>query len=203
MLGEAQKLCNGVKREKKSVIPEIGWSQLRHWFTPGFEDILDVGVNNGWYDPDILLEAKSLIHVATGSITPPNEQTGTKSFLTVYRPTCLSILETMIKVEQEAVDSVHALYGPKDHEIFQLVPPDFQAIITEMYVQLGQPPVTRESCWDVYLQLLDAEQSAELDRMLDEDEPIVQQDEQDDDTSDIFAWFSDEDFAEGPDVDES
>ncbi|KAJ7778041.1 hypothetical protein DFH07DRAFT_766255 [Mycena maculata] len=35
-----------------------------------------------------------------------------------------------------------------------------------------------------------AEQSAELDRMLDEDEPIVQQDEQDNDTSDIFAWFS-------------
>ncbi|KAJ7745824.1 hypothetical protein DFH07DRAFT_776592 [Mycena maculata] len=56
MLGEAQKLCNGVKREKKNVIPEIGWSQLRHRFTPGFEDILDVGVNNGWYDPDILLE---------------------------------------------------------------------------------------------------------------------------------------------------
>ncbi|KAJ7780799.1 hypothetical protein DFH07DRAFT_685641, partial [Mycena maculata] len=40
-----------------NVIPEIGWSQLRHRFTPGFEDILDVGVNNGWYDPDILLEA--------------------------------------------------------------------------------------------------------------------------------------------------
>lgn len=44
-------------REKKNVMPEIGWSQLRHRFTPGFEDILDVGVNNGWYDPNILLEA--------------------------------------------------------------------------------------------------------------------------------------------------
>ncbi|KAJ7446098.1 hypothetical protein FB451DRAFT_1355111 [Mycena latifolia] len=29
-------------REKKNVMPEIGWSQLRHRFTPGFEDILDV-----------------------------------------------------------------------------------------------------------------------------------------------------------------
>ncbi|KAF8212819.1 hypothetical protein K438DRAFT_2167776 [Mycena galopus ATCC 62051] len=28
-------------------MPEIGWSQLRHRFTPGFEDILNVGVNNG------------------------------------------------------------------------------------------------------------------------------------------------------------
>lgn len=44
-------------REKKNVMPEIGWSQLRHRFTPGFEDILDVGVNNGWYDPNELVEA--------------------------------------------------------------------------------------------------------------------------------------------------
>jgi hypothetical protein len=42
---------------KKNVMPELGWSQLRHRFTPGFEDILDIGVNNGWYDPDVLLEA--------------------------------------------------------------------------------------------------------------------------------------------------
>jgi len=44
-------------REKKNVMPEIGWSQLHHRFTPGFEDILDVGVNNGWYDPNELVEA--------------------------------------------------------------------------------------------------------------------------------------------------
>ena len=43
--------------EKKNVMPEIGWSQLRHRWTPGFEDILDIGVNNGWYDPNILLQA--------------------------------------------------------------------------------------------------------------------------------------------------
>lgn len=42
---------------KKNVMPEIGWSQLRRRFTPGFEDILDMGVNNDWYDPDNLLEA--------------------------------------------------------------------------------------------------------------------------------------------------
>ncbi|KAJ7805822.1 hypothetical protein B0H14DRAFT_3770232 [Mycena olivaceomarginata] len=44
-------------REKKNVMPEIGWSQLQHRFTPGFEDILDVGVNNGWYDANELVEA--------------------------------------------------------------------------------------------------------------------------------------------------
>ncbi|KAF8173429.1 hypothetical protein K438DRAFT_2051573, partial [Mycena galopus ATCC 62051] len=34
--------------KKKNVMPEIGWSQLRHRFKyPGFADMLDVGVNNG------------------------------------------------------------------------------------------------------------------------------------------------------------
>jgi hypothetical protein len=43
-------------RHKSNVKPEIGWSQLRRRFTPGFEDILDLGVENGWYDPDDYLE---------------------------------------------------------------------------------------------------------------------------------------------------
>ncbi|KAJ7934365.1 hypothetical protein B0H13DRAFT_1591672, partial [Mycena leptocephala] len=43
--------------EKKNVMPEIGWSQLRHCWTSGFEGVLDVGVNNGWYDPSDLLQA--------------------------------------------------------------------------------------------------------------------------------------------------
>jgi hypothetical protein len=32
------------------------WSQLRRQFTPGFEDILDFGVNNGLYKADDPLE---------------------------------------------------------------------------------------------------------------------------------------------------
>ncbi|KAK7007129.1 hypothetical protein R3P38DRAFT_3325564 [Favolaschia claudopus] len=43
--------------EKKNIPPEISWSQLRRRFTPGFEDILDIGVNNGWNDPKILIQA--------------------------------------------------------------------------------------------------------------------------------------------------
>ena len=37
-------------RSKKNVKPEITWSQLRRRFSPGFEDLLDIGVNEGWYD---------------------------------------------------------------------------------------------------------------------------------------------------------
>lgn len=37
-------------RQKKNVKPEITWSQMRRRFTPGFEDLLELGVTNGWYD---------------------------------------------------------------------------------------------------------------------------------------------------------
>lgn len=44
-------------RQKKNVMPEIAWSQLRRRWTPGFEDILQLGVTNDWYNPDDDMEA--------------------------------------------------------------------------------------------------------------------------------------------------
>jgi hypothetical protein len=43
-------------RTKKNVMPEITWSQLRRRFTPGFETLLDQGVNEGWYDIENTLQ---------------------------------------------------------------------------------------------------------------------------------------------------
>ncbi|KIK28196.1 hypothetical protein PISMIDRAFT_76947, partial [Pisolithus microcarpus 441] len=37
-------------------MPEIAWSQLRRRFSPGFESLLDTGVDAGWYDPDNMLQ---------------------------------------------------------------------------------------------------------------------------------------------------
>ena len=42
--------------QKKNVKPEITWSQLHHRFTPGFEDLLEIGVTNGWYDTSHLVD---------------------------------------------------------------------------------------------------------------------------------------------------
>jgi len=46
-------------RSKKNVKPEITWSQLRRRFTPGFEDLLEIGTTNGWYDTNRPLDCKS------------------------------------------------------------------------------------------------------------------------------------------------
>lgn len=45
------------------------------------------------------------------------------------------------------------------------------------------------------------EQSARLDEMLNEDEPAVANTGNDDETDEIFAWFSDDEFAGVPQAD--
>lgn len=42
--------------DKKNIKAEIGWSLFRRQFTPGFENILDHGVNTGLYDVSNPLE---------------------------------------------------------------------------------------------------------------------------------------------------
>lgn len=39
-----------------NILSEIKWSVFRRDFSPGFETILEEGVNNGWYDVDDILE---------------------------------------------------------------------------------------------------------------------------------------------------
>ncbi|KAJ7767595.1 hypothetical protein B0H14DRAFT_2402735 [Mycena olivaceomarginata] len=70
-------------------------------------------------------------------------------------PGDFGVLDFKVMVHQDAIDQVRNLYAPKDHAVFQLVPPDFAVIINQLYCEIGQPPVTRQSCWDIYLQLLD------------------------------------------------
>ncbi len=44
-------------REKKNLPAEIVWSVLRRSWLPGFERLLQVGIDEGWYDPKVPLEA--------------------------------------------------------------------------------------------------------------------------------------------------
>ena len=45
--------------KKQNIKAEIVWSLLRHDWTPGFEDTLDEGVNQGWYKATDPLERYS------------------------------------------------------------------------------------------------------------------------------------------------
>ncbi|KAJ7265692.1 hypothetical protein C8J57DRAFT_1620785 [Mycena rebaudengoi] len=153
---------------KKNVMPEIGWSQLRRRFTPGFEDILDMGVNNDWYDPDNLLEAlvfrwifipwlQQELDAYRDRINNTAKRADKNKVLPHGVPNLIAehpedygVLDFKVKVEQEAVDHVRALYAPPDHQVFELVPPEFHTMISAIYALLGQPDVTCETCWGIY-----------------------------------------------------
>ena len=55
-LREANTLQHLFCPDKKNIKSEIAWSQFRAQFAPGFEDVLDFGVNNGLYSPSEPLE---------------------------------------------------------------------------------------------------------------------------------------------------
>ncbi|KIK19056.1 hypothetical protein PISMIDRAFT_40156, partial [Pisolithus microcarpus 441] len=40
----------------KNIAPEIAWSQLHHCFSPGFEALLEEGMDARWYDVDNTLQ---------------------------------------------------------------------------------------------------------------------------------------------------
>jgi hypothetical protein len=42
-----------------NILSEIKWSVFRRDFSPGFEDLLEYGVQQGWYDVDDTLEKYS------------------------------------------------------------------------------------------------------------------------------------------------
>ncbi|KAJ7790095.1 hypothetical protein B0H14DRAFT_3571076 [Mycena olivaceomarginata] len=149
--------------EKKNVIPEIGWSQLRRHWTPGFEDILDIGVNNGclifrwvflpWLQKELDLYRDRVNNTAKRADHNKVLPHGVPNHM-YEAPEDYGVLDFKIPVNPIAIAEVRNLYAPLDHDVFELVPRDFAIIVGQIYQQLGQPSVTRTNCWDVYMDIL-------------------------------------------------
>jgi hypothetical protein len=52
------------------------------------------------------------------------------------------------------LDEVEALYAPQDHPVFELVPHTFHELVNNLYSSMGQPEITTDTFWDIYLELL-------------------------------------------------
>ncbi|KAG2359833.1 hypothetical protein BDR07DRAFT_1291218 [Suillus spraguei] len=172
-------------RTKKNVMPEITWSQLRRRFTPGFESILDRGVNEGWYDSSNTLQvmvfrwvfipwlqreldayqdrvnntAKRRDHNKVLPHGVPN--------LIYNTPEDFGALDFKITVEQDAIDHVWGVYINPSHPVFDLVPPNLNDYIQLCYEEIGCPIVDCDSAWTVYHDLLDKLQHGNNSALLD------------------------------------
>ncbi|KAJ8481657.1 hypothetical protein ONZ45_g15236 [Pleurotus djamor] len=160
-------------KEKKNVYPEISWSQLRRRFTPGFEDILDHGVQEGWYDigdtvhkltfrwlftPWLQVELDAYRSRINNSKKRRDKNKilphGVPDHMSEF-PELYGALDFKVTVEQAAIERARELYAPRDHPVFQLVPQSFEAIIVTGYESLGSPTITRKNIWSVYRTLVD------------------------------------------------
>jgi hypothetical protein len=52
-------------------------------------------------------------------------------------------------------DEMAEIYAPPDNPIFQLVPPLFDELVDNHYADIGQPVVTSDTFWEIFLTLLE------------------------------------------------
>ncbi|KAF7300898.1 hypothetical protein MKEN_01316100 [Mycena kentingensis (nom. inval.)] len=161
------------KNEKKNIKPEIVWSQFRRRrFVPGFQNILEIGTNEGWYDTSNLLETlvfrfifipwlQREIDAYVERLNNTAKRRDRNKILPHGVPRDIfenaeayGALDFKIKVDPNAIQHVRDIYAPRDHDVFKLVPEDFSIIAMDFYAALGSPTVTRDNVWEVYLGIL-------------------------------------------------
>ncbi|KAI5981029.1 hypothetical protein EDC04DRAFT_2617703 [Pisolithus marmoratus] len=149
---------------KKNIKPKIAWSQLCHCFSPGFESLLNTGVDAGWYDPNNMLQLMLFhwvfipwlqvkLNAYQDHINNSQKCHDKRKVLPHRIPeliyTCAEDYEALdfkVMVFPTAIEQVHV--------IFDLVPPSLNVFIEECYVQLGHPSVGCTSTWNVYCDIL-------------------------------------------------
>ncbi|KAG6369383.1 hypothetical protein JVT61DRAFT_14911 [Boletus reticuloceps] len=112
-----------------------------HHFTPGFEALLEMGIQAGWYDPDYMLQLMVFCWIFIPWLQ--GELDGYKDWVNRSQkcrdqnkilphsmpelihesPQEYGTLNFKVTVSQTAINYVHQLYVDGDHVVFELVPP--------------------------------------------------------------------------------
>jgi len=156
----------------QNILSEIKWSTFRRDFAPGFEDILDQGVFEGWYDVNDTLQNLVFRWLAIPWIQAEIDQWVLHRNLNAPRaykhkilphgipnlirtkPHVYGSFDFKVLVPPELFDEAEAVYAPADDPVFELVPPVFDAVAKTLYGELGELPVSSDTLWTVYRQLL-------------------------------------------------
>jgi len=164
-----------------NILSEIKWSVFRRDFSPGFENILEEGVREGWYDVDDILEnllfrwlAFPWLQAEIDEWVRFKNETAPRAdrnkvlphgipALIRAKPEHYGGLDFKIPVSPELFDQVEAQFAPQDDPVFQLVPPLFDARANDLYLNIGQPVVASDTLWTIFRQLLEQFRTREED----------------------------------------
>jgi len=151
----ANTLQHRFARGHNNILSEIKWSVFRRDFSPGFEDMLEQGVQSGWYDVNDALENLLFRWIAIPWLqTEIDEWVKFKNTtapravknkilprgipaLIRSRPSHFNAVDFKIPVPPALFDEVEALYAPPDHSVFELVPHTFHERADTLYAAIG------------------------------------------------------------------
>jgi len=66
----------------------------------------------------------------------------------------------------DMIDGLEAEFAPRNHEVFQLTPPEFHTRASDFYNSLSRPPITFDTFWPIYHQLLECFTKADSEALL-------------------------------------
>ncbi|KAG1754162.1 hypothetical protein EDB19DRAFT_1902323 [Suillus lakei] len=134
-------------------------AQVYSWF----QNILDEGVEDGWYDSDNTLQVMIFRWIfipwlqceldryqdrVNNTLKRPDRNKvlphGVPNL--IYKsPEAFGALDFKVTVKQDDIDYVRRLYVDPDHPVFDLVPRPLNDFIQGCYEDLGRPPITRQA----------------------------------------------------------
>ncbi|KAJ7438148.1 hypothetical protein FB451DRAFT_1344417 [Mycena latifolia] len=170
-----------MNKKAMNVKPEPMWSQYRRNFSPGFEDILDEGVNRGLYKPDRPLEKLVFRWLAIPWLqseldawvnrynSTPRRADKNKILpkgipnMIASKPAQFATKDYKVLVSPELFTEMEETWAPPDDPVFKLVPDAFDEQARALYAGLANPVVNRDTFWIVYSALLNAFETADAE----------------------------------------
>ncbi|EGO27331.1 hypothetical protein SERLADRAFT_435108 [Serpula lacrymans var. lacrymans S7.9] len=169
----ARTLQHTFKGSHRNIKPEIFWSQLRRRWAPGFEHLLNIGLDEGFYNPDDPLQRlcfhfifipwlQSELDLFTDRFNHTTPRHNINKILPHGRPTNIftnpegfESCNFAVKIQGNYLEQVQETYAPPDHGVFNLVPPEFAIYAEEFMSSIGDPTVTNNNVWEIYNNLLE------------------------------------------------
>ncbi|KZS86345.1 hypothetical protein SISNIDRAFT_492040 [Sistotremastrum niveocremeum HHB9708] len=160
--------------KNRNIKPEIFWSGLRRWWEPDFENMLEEGFTNHWYDPTLPLHRftfsffyvfipwlqfeldrqRSRLNMSKRQGKPEKLLPNDEPDIICEFPEDYGVISELQPVGKSLIRRARSRFAPLDHSVNQLVPPEFGRWADECYRRIGQPAVSITTGWEVYNDLL-------------------------------------------------
>ncbi|KAG9124225.1 hypothetical protein FRC07_012343 [Ceratobasidium sp. 392] len=165
-------------RKHNNIKPEITWKEIRRHGSPGIHNVLDLGLNNHWYDPDNPVHAllfrwlaipwvQSELDAIRNMLNNFRKRSDKNKILPQGRPSTIfeapelsGSKDFKVIIDPTDLADIQERYAPLNHPVFELVPASFNADAERYYLELGSPRIEHGTLWTVFIDMLNLFMSA-------------------------------------------